>query len=103
MSKAKPQIIAIGGGSFSTEPDSSALDHYVLRQANNPRPAVTFIGTASGDAESYTLRFYKSLAKFDCRLSHLPFFQRTPKLRDHILRQDIIFVGGGNTKSMLAV
>ena len=31
------------------------------------------------------------------------FFQRTPNLRSIINKQDIIYIGGGNTKSMLAV
>ena len=40
---------------------------------------------------------------FDCDPVHLDFFKRTPDLESLILNQDIIFVGGGNTKSMLAV
>ena len=33
----------------------------------------------------------------------MPLFRRTPKLRDHLLHQDIIYVGGGNTKSLLGI
>ena len=33
----------------------------------------------------------------------MDFFKRTPDLKKLILNQNIIFVGGGNTKSMLAV
>ena len=33
----------------------------------------------------------------------LTFFKRTPDLRSFLLNQDIIYVGGGNTKSLLAV
>jgi peptidase E len=102
MTGGKRQVIALGGG-FSTEPDNPALDFYVLRQARTARPAVTFLGTASGDADSYVVKFYKAFSGYDCRPSHLPLFQRTPKLRDHLLRQDIIYVGGGNTKSMLGI
>ena len=35
--------------------------------------------------------------------THLDFFKRTPDLENLIEDQDVIFVGGGNTKSMLAV
>jgi peptidase E len=35
--------------------------------------------------------------------SVLRFFERTPDLRETLLTQDAIYVGGGNTKSMLAV
>ena len=38
-----------------------------------------------------------------CKTSHIDFFKRTIKLEEHINEQDIIYVGGGNTKSMLAV
>jgi peptidase E len=103
MPGRKRQIIALGGGGFLMEPANPALDLYVLRQGRTARPAVTFLGTASGDADSYLVRFYKAFTRHDCRPSHLPLFQRTPQLRDHLLRQDIIYVGGGNTKSMLAV
>jgi peptidase E len=96
------QIIALGGGGFLAEPDNPALDVYVLRQARTARPAVTFLGTARGDPDSNLVKFYQAFSGYECRVSHLPLFQRTPNLRDHLLRQDIIYVGGGNTKSMLA-
>ena len=35
--------------------------------------------------------------------SHIDFFSRTENLEEKVLTQDIIYVGGGNTKSMLAV
>ena len=35
--------------------------------------------------------------------SHLNLFQRTPRIEGLINKADIIYVGGGNTKSMLAV
>jgi len=99
----KPQIVALGGGGFSMEPENPSLDLYVLDLAQNSNPAVSFLGTASGDADSYLVKFYSAFTKHDCRPSHLPLFTRTPVLRDHVFRQDIIYVGGGNTKSMLAV
>jgi peptidase E len=44
------QIIALGGGGFSMEPDNPLLDEYILKQSNKQKPKVCFIGTASGDA-----------------------------------------------------
>ena len=43
------------------------------------------------------------MTKLGCNPTHLDFFKRTPNLEKLIEMQDIIFVGGGNTKSMLAV
>jgi len=85
------------------EPENLTLDRYVLAQARRPEPTVTFVPTASGDADSYIVRFYTAFAGLPCRPSHLPLFRRTPDLRAYVLTQDVIYVGGGNTKSMLAV
>jgi peptidase E len=101
--KKSKQIIAIGGGGFTADPDNPALEKYLLAQTRRPNPSVCFIPTASGDAPTYIAKFYAAFSRHRCRPSHLPFFERTPNLRDLLLAQDLIYVGGGNTKSMLAV
>lgn len=97
------QIIAMGGGGFSSEPDNLALDVYLLQQAQSERPRVLLVPTASGDSDSYIGRFYSAFSGLPCRPQHLPLFRRRGSLRDAILSHDIIYVGGGNTKSMLAL
>ncbi len=97
------QIFAIGGAGLSLEPDRLALERHIIGRARRPRPGVCYVGTASGDEDAYTVRFYSAMAQLDCRPSHLPFFRRTPELRSLLFAQDVIYVGGGNTKSMLAV
>ena len=42
------QIIALGGGGFSMEPDNPLLDLYILKQAKKVTPQICFIPTASG-------------------------------------------------------
>jgi len=101
--ETKQQIIAIGGGGFTAEPPNLALDAYILAQARRPRPSVCFVGTATGDAPVYVSKYYAAYSQLGCQPTHLPFFERTPELRSFLLRQDVIYVGGGNTKSMLAV
>lgn len=104
ISSSGSQIIAIGGAALPPELDNLALISYFLRQTRKRRPKVCFIGTAGGDAESARLRFYAGFSRFECRPSHLPFFARTPRdLPTFLLDHDAIFVGGGNTRSMLAV
>lgn len=50
------------------------------------------------------VRFYTIFSQLPCKLSHLVFFRRTPRdLRSLLLSQDVIYMGGGNTRSMLAV
>lgn len=98
------QIIAMGGGGFSQEPDNLALDRYVLAQASNDRPNVCFVPTASGDSDGYIVRFYQAFSQFECKPSHLSLFRPpTGDLADFILDKDVIYVGGGNTRSMLAL
>jgi peptidase E len=98
------QIIAMGGGGFSMEPDNLALDRYVMAQTGKDRPKVCFLPTASGDATEYMLNFYKSMAELDVRASALSlFYPHTTDLEGFMLEQDVIYVGGGNTRNMLAV
>lgn len=100
----KTQIIAMGGMALPPELDNLRLIEYFLRQTGKRKPKVCFIGAAGGDAETYRLRFYAGFARFDCRPSHLPLFARTPHdLESFVFGHDAIFVGGGNTRSMLAV
>jgi peptidase E len=99
----KRQIIAFGGGQLFLEPERPVLIPYLLKQARKARPAIGYVGTAGGDADRATLMFYSAFSRHDCVPSHLPLFGRTPDVREFALSKDIIFVGGGNTKSMLAV
>jgi len=102
MAAATQHIIALGGGGFSMEPENPALDLYVLAHARRTNPSVCFLPTASGDADRYVAMFYAAFARYRCRPSHATFFARTPDLSTLLLAQDVIYVGGGNTKSMLA-
>ena len=96
-------IIAIGGGGFGANPGQGIIENYILKQTKKKNPRICFIPTATGDNEAYKVSFYSTFTNLNCYPSHLDFFKRTPDLNELILNQDAIFVGGGNTKSMLAV
>ena len=121
MPNRAPQIVALGGGGFSMERDSSLLDDYVLSlvgagrrgdssqasASRSGRPRVCFLPTASGDADHYVVRFYRRFSP-SCEASHLSLFRRDQctdgvedDLATHLLSQDLIYVGGGNMLSML--
>jgi dipeptidase E len=103
VDKGKRQIIAMGGGGFSME-ETSLLEEYVLRQSSSSNPKICFVPTAHGDANDSIERFHARLSDLDCETSHLTFFRRTePDLQSFVMGKDVIYVGGGNTKSMLAV
>ena len=97
------QVIAIGGGGFGRNPKHTKIEKYILEQCDVKNPNICFIPTASAEDKAYTVNFYAAFSKFECTPTHINFFQRTPNLRSIINKQDIIYVGGGNTKSMIAV
>jgi len=97
------QLVVQGGGGFLME-KSRVLDTHFLRAAGKPNPRVCFVGTASGDAESARYKFYEAMSALDCRATHLSLVQPpTADLASFVLEQDAIYVGGGNTRSLLAL
>ena len=89
------QILAAGG--FSR---GSRFDEYVLELGGSK---VCSVPTATAYPETALVSFYESFAH-RAEPSHV-IFNPWPRedLRTHILRQDVIYVGGGNTANMLAV
>ncbi len=98
------QIIAMGGGGFLMEPENPLLDRYILAQSPKEKPEICFVPTASGDSDQAIGKFYDFFEKQSCVPSHLSLFK--PPIRDleaFVLAKDIIYVGGGNTKNLLAL
>jgi dipeptidase E len=99
-----PCIIALGGGGFSMEPTNPKLDEYILSLSGKAHPKVCFVPTASGDSDDYIVRFYDAFTVERSQPSHLRLFSRKVQdLRGFLLNQDVIYVGGGATASLLAV
>lgn len=99
-----PQIVAFGGGGFSTEWGNPLLDDYVLSLTRVQRPRVCFLPTASGDADHYVVRFYRAFSSAQCEPSHISLFRRETGVGDplaHLLAQDLVYVGGGSLVSLL--
>jgi peptidase E len=93
----------MGGGGFSMEPDNPLMDRYILRQARRERPQVCFL-CPGPDESQYAYRFFSAFANHDCRPAHLSLFKPfTADVDGFLQTQDVVYVGGGNTRSMLAV
>jgi dipeptidase E len=100
----KGHIIAMGGGGFSMEPDNLLLDQYVIDCTGKQNPRVCFIPTASADSMQYTLNFYTAFNKLGCLAGHLSLFNQPQRDLEAYLRGfDIIYVGGGNTRNLVAL
>ncbi len=98
----EPQIVGLGGHGDSDEATRALLAHVVgLTGASSPR--LLFVPTATGDAAEGVVRFYELYAGLG-RLAHLRFFPWPPRdLRELVLAQDALCIGGGNTANMLAI
>jgi dipeptidase E len=98
------QIIAMGGGGFSMEPENPSLDKYILGLSKKEKPKICFLPTASGDSDRYTVRFYSAFMQQPCTPFHLSLFNpHTADIKSFVLEQDIIYVGGGNTKNLITI
>jgi peptidase E len=98
------QIIAMGGGGFTMEPDNPLLDLYVLRATGKALPRVCFVPTAAGDATGYIDRFFEAFPDELCEPTYLWLFSRKVNdLAGFLREQDLVYVGGGNTVNLLAV
>jgi dipeptidase E len=99
-------ILAMGGGGFTMEPDNTALDDYILSLGGRREPRVCFLPTASGDTEKHIGQFHAAFGGRACEASHLSLFRlgsRPVPIRDTILSQDVVYVGGGSMHNMLAI
>jgi dipeptidase E len=101
---AQGQIIVMGGGGFTMEPDNPLLDRYVLEATGKTRPRVCFLPTAAGDAVGYVDRFAEAFPEELCERTWLSLFSRkVDDLAAFLGEQDLVYVGGGNTVNLLAV
>jgi len=85
-------------------PADVAVNKYIVDVCGKPSPKLCFIGTATGDSPTYPEAIDQNFAPFGCITKSLGLFNLpTADLRGYLLDSDIIYVGGGNTRSMLAV
>ncbi len=98
------RIVAIGGCELGAPSPHEPLFRYLVGLTGNPRPEVCYIPTASGENRDHIIAFYRVFGALGCSTRHLTFFNPpAADLRSYLLACDLIFVGGGNTKSMLAL
>ncbi len=100
------QIFAMGGGGFTMEPNNPLLDDFVLSLADVGEPRILFLPTASGDTTSQINAFKERFAERACIPEHLSLFHlrdATRPLSEIVLDQDIVYVGGGSMRNLLAL
>jgi dipeptidase E len=103
------RILALGGHEFSSRPPDRAVCELLLRLAgerSGERPRICILPSASGDASDLIGSFYSAFGERPCEPSDVSLFRlgrRPLALRDHLLSQDLIYVGGGSMVNLLAV
>jgi peptidase E len=96
----------MGGGGFTMQERSPALDRLVLELTDRPVPRICFLPTASGDPREQATRFAERFSAWPCEPSILSLFHLGRDRIDpraHLLAQDAIYVGGGSMRNLLAV
>jgi dipeptidase E len=96
----------MGGGGFTMGERSVALDRLALELSAKPVPRICFLPTASGDEREQVVRFHERFAAWPCEPSTLSLFHLARDRIDparHLLNQDVIYVGGGSMRNLLAI
>ena len=108
---AAMHILATSGGFLPSEIGpfqwrvGPLVEHAVALAGSPERPRICHLGTAHGDSLNGIAGFYRAFAGSDTRASHLELFTmpNVPDVREHLLAQDVIWVGGGSVANLLAV
>jgi len=94
------QIVAMGGGQEAGDPGFG----YVASLLDAPRPKVCLLPTAASAVPVAVVRFLDLFPTDRFEPTYLDLFARDGRdLRDVVLSQDAIVVGGGNTANLLAI
>ena len=97
------RVVAIAGGDLSS---TRELNMHTIKLANKSNPNVLFIGTASGDTEGYIEAITNAFNLLKCEVKPLCLCSKEydDKEIDSLLSwADIIYVGGGDTVSMIQI
>jgi len=96
----------MGGGGFTMEPENPSLDHYLLTLLDRREPRLLFLPTASGDPAEQLHRFHAAYDGKGATTTVLSLFrlhEQAVPLDELVLAQDLIYVGGGSMRNMLAI
>jgi dipeptidase E len=103
---AERSIFAMGGGGFTMEPANPLLDDYVLSLAQAKQPRILFLPTASGDTTAQINAFKGRFGGRTCVAESLSLFRlrdAARPLEEMVFEQDIVYVGGGSMRNLLAI
>ncbi len=110
MTAAQPTILAtcggLNGGEWTDSVYGPLLLHAIeLARVTGRAPRVTHLNTAGGDQRHIEGAELEAARTAGVEASHVRFFPHPniPRLREHLLRQDVVWVSGGSLVNLLAV
>jgi dipeptidase E len=99
----KATLILIGGGEIGNG-ETRPVDEKVRSYSSKENPHLLFLGTASGDPESYTEAVRSVYGELSCEVEPLSIANETPSpedLKEALAWADMMYIGGGNTKTLI--
>jgi dipeptidase E len=103
---AAARILASGGHEFNRRSGNDALCDLVVELADSVQPRICLLPTASGDPEDQISSFRRAFGERGCSPSAISLFRLSEEpvdVREHLLAQDVIYVGGGSLLNLLAI
>lgn len=104
--KKQPTILAIGGGGFFPQPweTQSLMPEYLMALSGAKNPKVCWLGPASGESANSFNSFAMGWSPYPVQVKHFSIYDpETLDFVDYLMGMDIIFVGGGSTKNLMAL
>lgn len=116
----KKTIVAVGGGEigrikilldgtpYQTDVETTLIDRFIVEASGKKHPKMLFVGTAAEDKQSYfevvANHFEKRLGCASVKpLNLINGNMSEAEIRDAVFSSDIVYVGGGDTTTMLKI
>lgn len=111
MPAAQPTIVATSVqftrtlGSVWDGEAGPVYQHAIKLARPGTMPRLCILPTGLGDNPTYTAAFYGAFSRLDMLVSHLALFPcpSIADMREHLLKQDVIWVAGGSTANLLVL
>ncbi len=100
------RLLLMGGHEFDQLDGNEVLSDQILELSGVESPKVCLLPTASGDPDHQIARFRRSFGGRGAEATDISLFrlgQNPIDLREHLLGQDVIYVGGGSLVNLVAV
>jgi dipeptidase E len=98
------RIVAIGGGGVGAG-ETLSIDREIIGQTGKDNPRALFVPTASDDNEEYASAFRGTYEAEGCSVEVLRLLStdNAETAKQKLDASDLVYVGGGNTKAMIAL